>query len=229
MNATAGELGMSRTHYTDPSGYEESTVSTAADQVKLARVAMGNPTFAAIVAEPSAQLPVVGRVANYNELVGHDGYVGIKTGSDEAAGGCLLFAKEMSVDGHDFTVVGAIFGQHDGELASAALTGADRLADSVASAVRTRVAIPAGTKVMTLENGDGDRVAVRTARPLKEVGWPGKRISVHLGVVARGRSASQGERWGTVMVRGTTVERAPAVAARSLGEPSLAWRLKHLP
>ncbi|MBS1890934.1 MAG: D-alanyl-D-alanine carboxypeptidase, partial [Actinobacteria bacterium] len=56
MNATAKELGMSQTHYTDPSGFEETTVSTARDQVKLARVAMADPTFAEIVAMPSTVL-----------------------------------------------------------------------------------------------------------------------------------------------------------------------------
>jgi D-alanyl-D-alanine carboxypeptidase (penicillin-binding protein 5/6) len=229
MNATAAELGMSQTHYTDPSGFESTTVSTASDQVKLARMAMADPTFAQIVAEPSAVLPVVGRVLNYNELVGHDGYVGIKTGSDSAAGGCLLFAKKMTVNGHTFTVLGAIFGQHDGELVSAALAGADTLADSVAAAVRTRVAIPAGTTVMTLENADGDRVPVKTSKPLREVGWPGMRLPVRLSVGPARRSASQGERWGTVTMSGTTLARAPAVAAKSLGEPSLGWRLKHLP
>jgi D-alanyl-D-alanine carboxypeptidase (penicillin-binding protein 5/6) len=192
-------------------------------------MAMDDPTFAQIVAKPSAQLPVAGRVANYNELVGHDGYAGIKTGSDSAAGGCLLFAKRMTVGGHTFTVLGAIFGQHEGELVSAALAGADALASSVADAVRTRVAIPKGTTVLRLENADGSTVAVKTARPLREVGWPGMRTTVHVGVGPARRSASEGERWGTVMVRGTTIARAPAEAAKSLGEPSLGWRLKHLP
>jgi D-alanyl-D-alanine carboxypeptidase (penicillin-binding protein 5/6) len=230
MNQTANELGMSQTTYTDPSGFEESTVSTASDQVKLARMAMQDPTFAQIVAKPSAVLPVVGRVLNYNELVGHDGYVGIKTGSDSAAGGCLLFAKRMTVGGKTFTVLGAIFGQHDGELVSAALAGADTLADSVAANVKDRVVVPAGTKVMTLENADGDTVAVKTQRALREVGWPGMKTTVHLSIGPARRSAKQGERWGTLMVHGASgVERTPVVAAGSLGEPSLSWRLGHLP
>jgi D-alanyl-D-alanine carboxypeptidase (penicillin-binding protein 5/6) len=229
MNATAKELGMSQTNYTDPSGFEESTVSTARDQVKLARMAMQAPTFAEIVAKPSTRLPVVGTVLNYNELVGHDGYVGIKTGSDEAAGGCLLFAKRMTVDGKTFTVLGAIFGQHDGELVSAALAGADTLASSVADSVKNRVVVPAGTTVMTLENADGDKVKVKTKRPLREVGWPGKPTVVHLNIAKARRSAEAGERWGTLMVRGASgVERTPVVVAGSLGEPSLGWRLHHL-
>jgi serine-type D-Ala-D-Ala carboxypeptidase (penicillin-binding protein 5/6) len=228
-NATAAEMGMANTHYTDPSGFDATTVSTASDQVKLARVAMADPAFAEIVAEPAAVFPVVGETANINGLVGHDGYVGIKTGSDSAAGGCLLFAKRMRVGGHSFTVLGAILGQHDGELISAALEASDRLASSVADAVQTRVAIPAGTKVMTLVNADGSKVAVKTKRALKEIGWPGMRTPVHLGVAPAQRSASAGERWGTLMMRGTTVERTPVVAAKSLGGPSLSWRLKHLP
>ena len=94
MNATARTLGMASSTYTDPSGFNDETVSTAADQLKLARAAMRIPAFAEIVDEPSVVLPVVGRVANYNGLVGEDGYVGIKTGSDRAAGGCLVFAKK---------------------------------------------------------------------------------------------------------------------------------------
>ena len=229
MNATAKELGMSQTTYTDPSGFEETTVSTARDQVKLARNAMQDPTFAEIVAKPSTRLPVVGTVLNYNELVGHDGYVGIKTGSDEAAGGCLLFAKRMTVGGKTFTVLGAIFGQHDGELVSAALAGADTLASSVADSVKNRVVVPAGTTVMTLENADGNRTKVKTVRPLREVGWPGKKTTVHLSIGKAHRSAAAGERLGTLMVRGASgVERTPVVAASTLGEPSLGWRLKHL-
>src|SRR5262249_43483683 len=94
MNEAAAEIGMGSTHCTDPSGCDEGPVSTAADQIKLAREAMADPTFAEIVALPSTVLPVAGLVPNYNELVGREGFVGIKTGSDEAAGGCLLFAKE---------------------------------------------------------------------------------------------------------------------------------------
>ena len=63
MNATARALGMDSSRYTDPSGFNDETVSTAADQLKLARAAMQIPALRAIVVEPSAVLPGVGRVA----------------------------------------------------------------------------------------------------------------------------------------------------------------------
>ncbi|MEV4259426.1 D-alanyl-D-alanine carboxypeptidase, partial [Spirillospora sp. NPDC049652] len=50
MNAAAGRLGMRDTVYTGASGYESSTVSTAADQLRLARAAMGEPALRAVVA-----------------------------------------------------------------------------------------------------------------------------------------------------------------------------------
>jgi D-alanyl-D-alanine carboxypeptidase (penicillin-binding protein 5/6) len=136
MNAQARALHMRSTTYTGPSGFKSTTVSTPADQVRLAEVAMRNPTFAAIVDRRRATLPVAGRVINYNGLVGREGYVGVKTGSDSAAGGCLVFAKRVTVGGRRFTVLGAVLGQRRGELIQAALASARRLGNSAAAALR---------------------------------------------------------------------------------------------
>lgn len=138
MNEAGAELGMGRTRYTDPSGFEDTTVSTATDQLKLAGAAMADPTFAEIVAMPATVLPDAGEVTNFNELIGHEGYVGIKTGSDEAAGGCLLFAKRIHVNGRTLTVLGAVLGQREGNYIQAAFIGANILAASVTAAVRER-------------------------------------------------------------------------------------------
>ena len=91
MNDTARALGMSHTTYTDPSGYDDGTVSTALDQLRLAQVVAKDETLAAMMATRTYWLPVAGEVTNTNTLLGHDGFVGMKTGSDEAAGGCLMF------------------------------------------------------------------------------------------------------------------------------------------
>jgi D-alanyl-D-alanine carboxypeptidase (penicillin-binding protein 5/6) len=143
MNEAAAELGMGKTRYTDPSGLEDTTVSTAADQLKLARAAMVDPTFREVVGKSSAVLPIAGEVTNFNGLVGHEGFVGIKTGSDDAAGGCLLFARRIEVGGHTRTVLGAVLGQRDGDLIQAALAAAKDLAYSAAAAVRGQEGDPA--------------------------------------------------------------------------------------
>ena len=115
MNATARSLGMTHTRYTDPSGYDDATVSTAADQVRIVDRAMRLPVFASIVATPSATLPVAGTVHNTNTLLGHNGFVGVKTGSDDAAGGCFAFRAIRWIDGKRTTITGVVLGQpgHD--------------------------------------------------------------------------------------------------------------------
>ena len=111
MNATARRLGMTGTRYTDPSGLSASTTSTAADQIRLGMAAMRVPALAHIVALRSAVIPVAGLVRNYNTLLGQDGITGLKTGSDTAAGGCVLLAAWQRVRGHGTLVVAATFGQ----------------------------------------------------------------------------------------------------------------------
>jgi D-alanyl-D-alanine carboxypeptidase (penicillin-binding protein 5/6) len=129
MNNDARRLGMNSTHYTDPSGYDSDTVSTARDQLLLARAAMRIEAFAEIVAEPSAALPQAGVVYNTDELLGQDGFVGIKTGSDQAAGGCFMFAAR-STHRHRL-IYGVVLGQRDGPFIAAGLMAGRQLVDSL--------------------------------------------------------------------------------------------------
>jgi len=113
MNAAARALGMTATRYTDPSGLAASTVSSAADQVVLGTAAMHQPALAAIVAMRSAVIPVAGLVRNLNTLLGQDGIAGLKTGSDSAAGGCVLLAswRDVRGGGSRVLIVAAVLGQ----------------------------------------------------------------------------------------------------------------------
>jgi serine-type D-Ala-D-Ala carboxypeptidase (penicillin-binding protein 5/6) len=157
MNATARSLGMTDTRYTDPSGYDEATVATAADQVRIVDRAMRLPVFASIVATPSATLPVAGTVFNTNTLLGYDGFVGVKTGSTDAAGGCFAFRAIRWIDGKRTTITGVVLGQPGTDQAVAALAAADAMVDRIA----------------------GDRATPdlghRTLPPLTAPGGPGRR------------------------------------------------------
>jgi serine-type D-Ala-D-Ala carboxypeptidase (penicillin-binding protein 5/6) len=116
---------MARTRYTDPSGFDDATVSTAADQVRLVDRAMRLPVFATIVGTPSATLPVAGTVHNTNALLGHNGFVGVKTGSTDAAGGCFAFRAIRRVDGRLTTITGVVLGQPGHDRIAAGLAAAD--------------------------------------------------------------------------------------------------------
>jgi D-alanyl-D-alanine carboxypeptidase (penicillin-binding protein 5/6) len=132
MNAAARSLGMADTRYTDPSGFEQTTVSTAADQVRVVEQAMGLPVFADIVGMPRAVLPVAGAVDNTDTLLGQDGFVGVKTGSDNAAGGCFAFRAVRSIGGRQVTITGVVLGQPGGDQIAAGLGAARALVERIA-------------------------------------------------------------------------------------------------
>ena len=122
MNAEARALGMDHTIYTDPSGFDPSTVSTAADQLRVFQQAMRFPVFREIVSIASVTLPVTGTVTNFNPLI-EEGYAG-KTGSDSEAGGCLAFFTHVTVTGRKLTAIGVVMGQGQGSDTSTLLAAA---------------------------------------------------------------------------------------------------------
>jgi D-alanyl-D-alanine carboxypeptidase (penicillin-binding protein 5/6) len=132
MNATAHALGMSHTTYTDPSGFDEHTVSTAFDQLLLARAVAGNPTLAAMMATRRYSLPVAGHVTNTDTLLGRDGFVGMKTGSDDAAGGCFMFRSWRHLGTGNVSLIGVVLGQRGHNLITAGLYAAKQLVDRLA-------------------------------------------------------------------------------------------------
>jgi serine-type D-Ala-D-Ala carboxypeptidase (penicillin-binding protein 5/6) len=131
MNAAARSLGMTQTRYTDPSGYDDATVSSAVDQVRIVDRAMRVPVFASIVATPGATLPVAGAVHNTDTLLGHSGFVGVKTGSDDAAGGCFAFRAIRWIDGKQSTITGVVLGQPGQDKIAAGLAAADAMVDRI--------------------------------------------------------------------------------------------------
>jgi D-alanyl-D-alanine carboxypeptidase (penicillin-binding protein 5/6) len=137
MNTTARSLGMTHTRYTDPSGYDDATVSTAADQLRLVDRAMRLPVFASVVATPSATLPVAGTVHNTDRLLGQNGFVGVKTGNTDAAGGCFAFRAVRWVGGKRTTITGVVLGQPGYDQVEAGLAAAEVMVDRIAGQAAT--------------------------------------------------------------------------------------------
>jgi D-alanyl-D-alanine carboxypeptidase (penicillin-binding protein 5/6) len=133
MNAEARTLGMDHTIYTDPSGFDPGTVSTAADQLRVFQRAMRFPVFRQIVSMASVTLPVAGTLTNFNPLIA-EGYAG-KTGSDSAAGGCLAFFTRVRVAGRRQTAAGVVLGQGEGRDTSALLAAAGDAAQHLVESV----------------------------------------------------------------------------------------------
>jgi D-alanyl-D-alanine carboxypeptidase (penicillin-binding protein 5/6) len=231
MNRTAAALGMTRTHYTDPSGYDPGSVSTAVDQVILARKAMQLPAFAEIVAQQRATLPVAGPVKNYNSLVGRDGVVGIKTGSTDEAGGCLAFAAVVTVGGRRITIVGAVLGQ-PGVDTPVQLDRVFRATRPLVRAATTALAVhrlvPAGEPVASVHGPLGAATTLNAGQDLAVVGWPGMPVRLSLDVPAVPARLAAGAEHGrvTAVAGGGAPVTAPVRSGAGLEPPSTWDRIR---
>lgn len=91
MNRRAQDLGMTDSHFANPSGLdEEEHFSTAWDMALCARACMDNETVAAIVGTASITMGTR-TFTNHNKLLGlYDGCLGMKTGYTREAGRTLV-------------------------------------------------------------------------------------------------------------------------------------------
>ncbi|MEZ6059638.1 MAG: serine hydrolase [Planctomycetaceae bacterium] len=105
MNRTATELGMTKTTFRNPSGLtEDGHSSTAADLVKLAATAVSIPAFRRYVSTRQRGCTVTGSGGyqrnvlwkNTNRLLAISGYEGVKTGTTDDAGACLVSQAERN-------------------------------------------------------------------------------------------------------------------------------------
>lgn len=229
MNATAHRLGMTQTHYADPDGTSPQTQSTAVDQLVLAQKAMTVPLFAQIVRQPVATFPIAGALFNYNYMIGHHGFIGIKTGSDSHAGGCWAFAAQRTVEGKATIVYGVVLGQHakkTGALIQPALNLGRQLADATPGVVKRVTLVAKSTQVGTLDAKWRSAVPLITEQDLNVVAAPGQKYDARLTVhVPSDTHISANTIVGTLTVGGVST---PVVTARDAAGPTLKWRLTRL-
>ena len=224
MNAAAHTLGLHSTKFTDPSGLDPGTVSTPADLIRLGEATMAIPVFRQIVAMPQVTLPLAGLVYNFDYDLGHDGIIGIKTGSDTAAGGCFLFEAQQDVAGNSLTLVGVVLGQYGTSPITTALYYSELLAHAAFASMGTFPLVPAGHVVGTIVDTWGGSVPVTAPRSTSIVSWPGLAVPVHVRVEALPVAIPNGTRVGglDVDLNGQKIDVALRTARRLPG-PSTVW------
>ena len=226
MNAAAHALGMTATTFTDPVGLDSGTVSTPADLVHLADAVLGVPVLRQMAAMTEVTLPLAGRVFNLDADLGRGGFIGLKTGSDSAAGGCFLFAAQRPLSGQTVTLVGAVVGVHTATPTASALTDASALVDAAFAAAGPQTTVPRDTVVGHVDAPWTAPVSVVVPQAPTVIGWPGEAIAVRVTRWPIGSSFAAGTRVGTMTidVSGQPVS-TPLAAARTLPGPGPWWRL----
>ncbi|QGV77246.1 D-alanyl-D-alanine carboxypeptidase family protein [Streptomyces ficellus] len=233
MNDTARRLGMSDTTYTDPSGLDAATVSTAVDQVKLAKAAMREEVFREIVDSAHVTLPgSAGTITNSNSILSLPGVNGVKTGSSTPAGANLLWSADTVVDGRRHRVVGMVMGVRKGatlreKLGLAIGTYSRGLIEAAQKGVTSATVVEKGDVVGYVDDGLGGRTAVVATEGLRAVGWPGLKVRPRL--TAGGETIPRSARAGTVVGEVSAGGARVAVALRDdLVEPGAGDRLVRL-
>jgi D-alanyl-D-alanine carboxypeptidase (penicillin-binding protein 5/6) len=119
MNRQAAALGMNETHYENPHGLSaRGHQSSARDLTKLAFAAMQNPLFRKYVGTRQHGTKVTGAGGyernivwkNTNRLLAIEGYSGVKTGTTNAAGACLVSLGERNGKALIIAVLGSTSG-----------------------------------------------------------------------------------------------------------------------
>ncbi|MFF3978375.1 serine hydrolase [Streptomyces sp. NPDC001828] len=236
MNDAAKSLGMTNTTYTDPSGLKETTVSTPADQLKLAQAVMQNDVFRGIVNTPQIKIPGIdSMIYNNNTILLKPGVSGIKTGSSTPAGGNLLWAADTVVDGKNQRIYGVVMGQRTGTTLDnklkSAINSSYTLIKAVQNAVTSATVVKKGDVVGYVDDGLGGRTPVVATKDLKAVGWPGLKVDVTLGSGDKPvpHTAKAGDIVGELSIgTGNGKVTAPVQLKSAMAEPGVGDKLTRL-
>ncbi|MGW0477339.1 D-alanyl-D-alanine carboxypeptidase [Streptomyces coeruleorubidus] len=234
MNDAAKDLGMKNTTYTDPSGLNNTTVSTAVDQVKLAKAAMEQPAFREVAAMMSYVDYKGTKHDNWNRLVGYNDVTGIKTGTTTSALGNLVFSARKEVNGETRRIVGAVVrqpaGGPDNTILGAALHEGDKLIKAAQGALESATILKKGTVVGYADDGLGGRTPVAVTEDVTAVGWAGLSVKLTFAADELPHTAKAGKKVGTLTVGdgSTNAVKVPVALQKDLVEPGFADKLTRI-
>lgn len=214
--------GLLSTSIVEPTGMSPQNVSSAADLVRLGGIALEHPVVSSIVSSPSATVPYIGEIENTNELLGMGGVDGIKTGTLDEAGSCLLFSTDYVVGATTITVVGVVLGGVDHDSVDAAVAA---LLAGVGSGLHEVTLAVVGQEFGSLETDwDDDARAVAT-EDARVIVWSDEPITAKVDVrevtqTTAGAAAGQ----VAFSVAGTVIT-VPLAFDEPIDDPEIWWRL----
>ncbi len=118
MNQKAGELGLENTRFTDPTGIDDGSLTTAADMAKLALVAYQNPLYLQLCGTDQHRLKISGNprtVYNRNAMIYskdttqyyNSTCIGMSAGATSKSGQCVIALARKNGETYLCVVLGA--------------------------------------------------------------------------------------------------------------------------
>jgi D-alanyl-D-alanine carboxypeptidase (penicillin-binding protein 5/6) len=214
--------GLTSTAIYEPTGMDPRNVSTVTELLELAKLAIIDPTVSDVVAMPSATLPHIGTFKNSNRLLGTLGIDGIKTGTLDEAGACLLFSADFPVGEKTVTVVGVALGgaDHDTQFPQV-----DQLMSTVAAGFHDLELVHKGQVIGEYSSIWDGRAEAIASKGHSQLVWGAPSIDSEIVVNTIG-VAADGTPVGTVRftVDGDVTE-VPLELEGDIEDPGPLWRL----
>ncbi|HVX58525.1 MAG TPA: hypothetical protein VG964_02200, partial [Candidatus Saccharimonadales bacterium] len=220
-----GSMGLSHTTVGSASGFDDKTLSTAADLTHIGQAALDNPVLAQIVKEETATIPAAGTVRNVNWLLGANGVIGIKTGNTDQAGGCFLFAAQHKIAGQSVTMVGAVLAA---PTLNASIADSRVLLASIDKNFRMVQVAKRGEGILTYRTPWNETAEAIADKDVSLLAWNGDALKLKKDLHAVGVPSAKGTYVGSTTIysedKSVTV---PLVLTSPIHGPSLTWRLKN--
>ncbi len=216
--------GLTHTTLVDTNGLDAGDRSTPSDLVALGKLALAQPAIAQTVRMQTATEPQIGTITNTNELLGESGVNGLKTGTTDQAGACLLFSARVSVDGEPVELVGVILGAATHPQLDATVPA---LLQSVASGLHEVHLTSKSQAFATYQTRWGGIAKAVAAGDATLLVW-GKTTTERVAQVVDIRGGKKGQRVGTVTYRvGQRTMSMSLVLDRTVLAAPVWWRLTH--
>lgn len=220
--AWLAEKSLKNTEIYEPTGMDPNNVSTASDLLEIAKLAVADPTVSKIVGKATATLPYIGTFENSNKLLGQLGIDGIKTGTLDAAGACLLFSADFQVGSRSVTVVGVALGGVDHKTQFPQVRS---LMETVAAGFQDVPLVTEGDVFGHYATVWDDEAEAVASESLSELIWGDATVTASVtlkkvGLIADGSAVGQ----VTFRIADRTVS-VPLELEGELADPGPAWRL----
>jgi len=216
------ENRLTHTALVDSTGFAPGNRSTSADLIELGKLALAHPVVSSIVSTKAQDVPWIGPIKNSNGLLGVDGVHGIKTGTTDDAGACLLFAADYTVGSKTVTVVGVMLG---GKTHPVLNKNIRKLLSGVAESFHEVQLVTKGEAFASYTTAWGDKAQAIAAADSSVLLWGDTPVSLlvqadEVGISTKG--ATVGELRFAV---GESTVKVPLELSRTIDDPGPWWRL----
>lgn len=215
---------LTQTIVADASGFSPESKSSASDLVLLGKLALDQSIVASVVSQKTATIPGVGELLSTNLLLGNEGVVGIKTGTTDEAGSCLVFAAKYVIGDTPVTVIGATLGGPNHVTLARDVTN---ILASAKSGFQQVTLAKANKAFATYKTPWGASANAITNKDTSVVAWPGSTITQQVTTTPI-KPENTLQSIGTVtFTAGDQKYEVELSLDKPLEKPNLFWRLTH--